>query len=254
LTDYGSGPDRFGLVHADLRLANLLVDGPTITVIDFDDCGFGWFYYDFGTAVSFIEDDPALGEWQDSWLTGYRSRRAIAAADEAMLASFVLLRRLLLLAWMGTHSHSKESRTKSITYAEGSCTLAERYLSSNGRLLRARDTNVFTSLQGASAIVTGGSRCIGRGIAETFAAAGIDVLVTARNQADLDATVAGLAKQPGRVSGLVADVTDPEDCRRAVQTAVERHGGLDIVCANAGIFPSGRLEDLTPDDVDPCSR
>jgi 3-oxoacyl-[acyl-carrier protein] reductase len=109
---------------------------------------------------------------------------------------------------------------------------------------------MFTSLQGRSAIVTGGSRGIGRGIAETFAAAGIDVLVTARNQADLDATVAGLAKQPGRVSGLAADVTDPEDCRRAVQTAVERHGGLDIVCANAGIFPSGRLEDLTPDDVE----
>jgi 3-oxoacyl-[acyl-carrier protein] reductase len=109
---------------------------------------------------------------------------------------------------------------------------------------------MFTSLQGRSAIVTGGSRGIGRGIAETFAAAGIDVVVTARNQADLDATVAGLAKQPGRVSGLAADVTDPEDCRRAVQTAVERHGGLDIVCANAGIFPSGRLEDLTPDDVE----
>lgn len=135
LADYGSGPDRFGLVHADLRLANLLVDGPTITVIDFDDCGFGWFFYDFGTAVSFIEDDPALPEWQDSWLTGYRSRRAITEADEDMLASFVLLRRLLLLAWMGTHSHSKESQAKAITYAEGSCTLAERYLSSNGHRL-----------------------------------------------------------------------------------------------------------------------
>lgn len=135
LTDYGSGPDRFGLVHADLRLANLLVDGSTITVIDFDDCGFGWFYYDFGTAVSFIEDDPALGEWQDSWLTGYRSRRPITAADEDMLPSFVLLRRLMLLAWMGTHSHSKESRTKAITYAEGSCALAECYLNSNGHRL-----------------------------------------------------------------------------------------------------------------------
>jgi hypothetical protein len=40
-----------------------------------------------------------------------------------------------LLAWMGTHSHSEESRTKAITYAEGSCTLAERYLNSNGRRL-----------------------------------------------------------------------------------------------------------------------
>jgi Ser/Thr protein kinase RdoA (MazF antagonist) len=135
LESYGSGPDRFGLIHADLRLANLLVDGSAITVIDFDDCGFGWFFYDFGTAVSFIEDDPALPEWQDSWLTGYRTRRPIAAADEDMLPSFVLLRRLMLLAWMGTHSHSKESRTKAITYAQGSCTLAERYLSSAGHSL-----------------------------------------------------------------------------------------------------------------------
>jgi 3-oxoacyl-[acyl-carrier protein] reductase len=45
-------------------------------------------------------------------------------------------------------------------------------------------------------------------------------------------------------------VSKPEDCRRVVETAVERHGGLDIVCANAGIFPSGRLEELTPDDIE----
>lgn len=139
LEGYGTGPGQFGLIHADLRLANLLVDATgsssKITVIDFDDCGFGWFFYDFGTAVSFIEDDPALPEWQDSWLAGYRAHRPVAAADEEMLPSFVLLRRLMLLAWMGTHSHSKESRTKAITYAHGSCTLAERYLSSTGRSL-----------------------------------------------------------------------------------------------------------------------
>jgi 3-oxoacyl-[acyl-carrier protein] reductase len=109
---------------------------------------------------------------------------------------------------------------------------------------------MFNSLQGRSAIVTGGSKGIGRGIAKTLAAAGVDVLVTARNEADLDATVSGLAGQPGKVSGLSADVSKPEDCRRVVETAVERHGGLDIVCANAGIFPSGRLEELTPDDIE----
>jgi Ser/Thr protein kinase RdoA (MazF antagonist) len=135
LAAYGSGPRRFGLVHADLRLANLLADGSAVTVIDFDDCGFGWFFYDFGTAVSFIEHDPALPEWQESWVSGYRSVQPMDAADEDMLASFVLLRRLLLLAWMGTHSHSKESRTKAITYAEGSCAIAERYLASNGHRL-----------------------------------------------------------------------------------------------------------------------
>ncbi|CAJ1580124.1 phosphotransferase enzyme family protein [[Mycobacterium] wendilense] len=135
LDEYGNGPDRYGLIHADLRLANLLVDPPEITVIDFDDCGFGWYFYDFGTAVSFIEDDPALPEWQESWVAGYRSRGEMSAADEDMLASFVLLRRLLLLAWMGSHSHSRESATKAISYAAGSCALAEHYLSSNGRRL-----------------------------------------------------------------------------------------------------------------------
>ncbi|HET7668093.1 MAG TPA: 3-oxoacyl-ACP reductase FabG [Mycobacterium sp.] len=109
---------------------------------------------------------------------------------------------------------------------------------------------MFSSLEGRSAIVTGGSRGIGRGIAETFAAAGVNVLLTARNQADLDTAVGGLAGHPGRVSGLATDVTNPQDCRRAVETAIERNGGLDIVCANAGIFPSGRLEDLTPDDIE----
>jgi 3-oxoacyl-[acyl-carrier protein] reductase len=109
---------------------------------------------------------------------------------------------------------------------------------------------MFTSLDGRSAIVTGGSKGIGRGIAETFAAAGVNVLLTARNQADLDAAVAGLADHPGRVSGLATDVSNPDDCSRAVETALEQFGGLDIVCANAGIFPSGRLEDLTPDDID----
>ncbi|MBP2454944.1 phosphotransferase enzyme family protein [Mycolicibacterium lutetiense] len=140
LQAYGTGADVYGLIHADLRLANLLVDpapsGSTkITVIDFDDCGFGWYFYDFGTAVSFIEDDPALPEWQDAWVGGYRTRRDLPASDEDMLASFVLFRRLLLLAWMGSHGHSRESATKAISYAAGSCELAERYLRSGGLTL-----------------------------------------------------------------------------------------------------------------------
>src|SRR5882757_4523305 len=109
---------------------------------------------------------------------------------------------------------------------------------------------MFSSLHGRSAVVTGGSKGIGRGIAETFAAAGVDVVITGRNQGDVDAAVAELAGTPGTVTGVAADVTSPDDCRRVVAAAVERHGGLDIVCANAGIFPSARLEDLTPEDVE----
>ena len=43
-----------------MRLANLLVDGRDVSVIDFDDCGFGWFMYDLGSSVSFIEHDPTV--------------------------------------------------------------------------------------------------------------------------------------------------------------------------------------------------
>ncbi|BBX32651.1 short chain dehydrogenase [Mycolicibacterium mageritense DSM 44476 = CIP 104973] len=109
---------------------------------------------------------------------------------------------------------------------------------------------MFTSLSGRSAIVTGGSKGIGRGIAATLAGAGINVVITGRNQADLDQAVEALAGAPGKVSAVSADVSNPEDSRRAVAEAVARHGGLDIVCANAGIFPSGRLADLTPDDLE----
>ena len=109
---------------------------------------------------------------------------------------------------------------------------------------------MFTSLQGRSAVVTGGSKGIGRGIAAVFADAGINVVITGRRQGDLDAAVTALAGKPGTVRAVAADVTDPDDCRRVVQTAVERNGGLDIVCANAGIFPSGRIADLTPEDIE----
>lgn len=109
---------------------------------------------------------------------------------------------------------------------------------------------MFTSLQGRSAVVTGGSKGIGRGIAETFARVGVNVVITGRNQSDIDTAVSELADAPGTVTGIAADVASPDDCRRVVQTAVERNGGLDIVCANAGIFPSSRLEDLTPEDLE----
>jgi Ser/Thr protein kinase RdoA (MazF antagonist) len=135
LSEYGDAPSRFGLVHADLRLANLLVDEDRVNVIDFDDCGFSWYMYDFGTAVSFIEEDPRLPQWQAAWLRGYRSVAPLSVADEEMLATFVMLRRLLLVAWMGSHSHSRECQVKGPGYTAASCVLAERYVASGGTSL-----------------------------------------------------------------------------------------------------------------------
>ena len=60
LERYGTNENNFGLIHADLRLANLLIEGDQIKVIDFDDCGFGWHLHDLASALSFIEDKPIV--------------------------------------------------------------------------------------------------------------------------------------------------------------------------------------------------
>lgn len=132
LEDYGDGPQQYGLVHADLRLANLLVENDQVNVIDFDDCGFSWFMYDFGTAVSFIEHHPALPQWQRAWVEGYRSVRDLEERDEEMLATFVMLRRLLLVAWMGSHAHAQEVREMGASFTAGTRGLAETYLRTDG--------------------------------------------------------------------------------------------------------------------------
>jgi 3-oxoacyl-[acyl-carrier protein] reductase len=104
---------------------------------------------------------------------------------------------------------------------------------------------MFTSVEGLSVLVTGGSKGIGRGIARVFAQAGANVTITGRDQQALARVAAELG-----VATVVADVARPEDCRLAAQAAVDRFGGLDVLCANAGIFPEARLADLTESDVD----
>lgn len=132
LDAYGRGPERFGLIHADIRLANLLVDGSRVRVIDFDDCGFSWFMYDFATTVSFFEDHPQVPELKAAWVDGYRSVAPLDPADEAELDTFVMLRRLLLVAWIGSHHQfATEAAELGAGFTEDSCVLAERYLSTS---------------------------------------------------------------------------------------------------------------------------
>jgi Ser/Thr protein kinase RdoA (MazF antagonist) len=132
LKAYGQAPDRFGLVHADIRLANLLVDDGDVRVIDFDDCGFAWFMYDFATTVSFMEDHPRVPELRDGWLAGYRSVAPLDREDEDELETFVMLRRLLLVAWIGSHhTFATEAAELGAGFTAGTCTLAERYLSTH---------------------------------------------------------------------------------------------------------------------------
>jgi 3-oxoacyl-[acyl-carrier protein] reductase len=110
---------------------------------------------------------------------------------------------------------------------------------------------VFTPVKGRSVIVTGGSKGIGKGIAGVFVREGANVLIAARDDGMLGAAAEELAAgAEGKVETTVADVSRVEDCRRLAQTAVERLGGIDILCANAGVFPDKPLAEMTEADVD----
>jgi Ser/Thr protein kinase RdoA (MazF antagonist) len=128
LAAYGQGPDRFGLIHGDLRLANLLIDGKTVKAIDFDDCGFGWYMYDAATPISFYEHEPHTGDLIEAWKTGYRRVLDLTKADEEEIPTFVMLRRLLLVAWIGSHAETDLAKSMGLPYTEGTVGLCEDYL------------------------------------------------------------------------------------------------------------------------------
>ena len=128
LARYGHDQDRFGLIHADMRLANVLVHKGQTRLIDFDDCGFGWFAYDFAAAVSFFEDSPDVPEHKARWLEAYRAVRAFSSEDEKAINATILLRRMALLAWIGSHSETELAQLHAKNFAHNSAELAETYL------------------------------------------------------------------------------------------------------------------------------
>ena len=132
LAAYGREEDRYGLIHADMRLANLLIDGGRTRLIDFDDCGFGWFMYDFAAGISFMEDHPQVLALRTAWLDGYQSVRPLTDADEAEMDSFIMLRRMALLAWIGSHAGTDLARSQAPHFASVSARLARDYLDRRG--------------------------------------------------------------------------------------------------------------------------
>jgi 3-oxoacyl-[acyl-carrier protein] reductase len=106
------------------------------------------------------------------------------------------------------------------------------------------------SMAGKSILVTGGSKGIGRGIASVFATADANVAIGARSQADIDTAVATLdGLGAGKVMGVAVDVSDHHSCTAMAEAVVGAFGGLDVLCANAGIFPAAPLKTMTPDQL-----
>jgi len=106
-------------------------------------------------------------------------------------------------------------------------------------------------LKNRVAIVTGGSRGIGHAIAAALLTRGADVVVSGRDQTDLDGVAADLAgafPEGGRVLGVRCDVRRPDDCRHLIEETVHTMGRLDILINNAGVGAFSPVETLEIED------
>ena len=106
---------------------------------------------------------------------------------------------------------------------------------------------MLTPIKGRSVVVTGGSKGIGKGIARVFANHGAKVLIAARTLGDAEKAAADIGAETSAVS---ADVSDFASMQAMAAEAEKRHGGIDVLCANAGIFPAAKLEEMDGDEWD----
>jgi NAD(P)-dependent dehydrogenase (short-subunit alcohol dehydrogenase family) len=105
----------------------------------------------------------------------------------------------------------------------------------------ARD---WFDLTGRTAVVTGGSKGLGRTIAGALARAGADVAITSRTQSDLDQVALELRQHGHRALAVAADVADEESIRRMVEQVIAMFGHIDILVNNAGIEGSGAIVEM----------
>lgn len=132
MTNFGKSPARYGLIHADLRLTNLLLHHGETHVIDFDDCGLGWYLHDLAAAISFEEHHPNARAWIDHWLTGYERVAHLNDDDLAMIPSLIMQRRIQMTAWVASHARTQMARSLGPDWIRHTVRLCRRYLEEEG--------------------------------------------------------------------------------------------------------------------------
>ena len=125
---FGQGPDRFGLTHGDLMPENILVQDGVPHVIDFDDCGYGWYLYDLATLLALKTADPDFERIRDGWVAGYRELAPLPDAHLVELETLVMARMLLGLGWMHTRRETPMAQAFTGAAIALSCAQAEAIL------------------------------------------------------------------------------------------------------------------------------
>jgi len=100
LTSVPTGPERFGMIHADLHLRNVMADGERLTMIDFDDAGWGYYVHELAVALHPAVGEPWFAAARDALLDGYASVWPLAADEVELLDAFLTIRALMVVSWL----------------------------------------------------------------------------------------------------------------------------------------------------------
>ena len=107
LDAFGRSPDEYSLIHADFVPENFLIDGHKVSIIDFDDAGFGWHLFEIATALYFIQDDPHFEQAKNALIEGYRECRPLSDQQLAQLPLSMAARSFTYLGWVHTRSETQ---------------------------------------------------------------------------------------------------------------------------------------------------
>jgi Ser/Thr protein kinase RdoA (MazF antagonist) len=99
LTRLGRDSSGYSLIHADMHPGNILVDGDRLTVIDFDDAGFGWHQYDIATVLTYWQTKPNAEGIERAFVGGYRAIRPVPDEALSLLPTFRLIRWMATIGW-----------------------------------------------------------------------------------------------------------------------------------------------------------
>ncbi len=131
LSAYAADPvnaDKYSMIHADLVMENLLAEGGTVRLIDFDDAGFGWHLFELATALYFETQEERYPRAQRALLEGYREYRPLDSYQQARLPLFSLARGFTYLGWVHTRSETRTARELAPMLTNKACALAREYL------------------------------------------------------------------------------------------------------------------------------
>lgn len=133
LDAYGKSDRCFGMIHADLIPDNMLDDRGRLQLIDFDDCGFGWYMFELATTLGAVLDENDYPLLRDRLFAGYRTVRPLSDADIERLPLFLFLRASTYLGWLQTRAETQTARRMASRHIEQCCRLAAEYLNSRNR-------------------------------------------------------------------------------------------------------------------------